>query len=406
MLSAARAEALRETGHAGAVVADLHAFYRRFHLEVYGHDDTPVHDALAVAHVIDPEILHTTQLNVELDVTQGPCRGRTVVDQLRRTDRPAERARRRRGGRRPLHRPADRADRLAGLSELPVPAPARRRSAALRPHGVPRLGARARRGPAAHRRRRPRARTRRARHLRGGGRGRAGQRLPVRRGRRAAARPVLALAARRAARPVARLRPGAFAWTDNAFRTPGLHDAVIYELHVGTFSPEGTFDGRDPVPAGARRPGRDRARADARGRVPRQPRLELRRRLPERRPVLLRRPGGAPAARRRRARRRPGGGAGRGLQPHRRLRQQGGARLRPVLHAQARDALGRVPERRRRALRRRPRVGVPERGAVGARLPLRRPAAGRDPRDRRLQPRAPRGRGRAARARRSTRARS
>ena len=31
MLSAARAEALRETGHAGAVVADLHAFYRRFH---------------------------------------------------------------------------------------------------------------------------------------------------------------------------------------------------------------------------------------------------------------------------------------------------------------------------------------------------------------------------------------
>ena len=89
MLSAERAEALRETGHAGAVVADLHAFYRRFHLEVYGHDDTPVHDALAVAHVIDPKILRTTQLNVELDVTQGPCRGRTVVDQLRRTDRPA-----------------------------------------------------------------------------------------------------------------------------------------------------------------------------------------------------------------------------------------------------------------------------------------------------------------------------
>lgn len=89
MLSAERAEALRATGRAGAVVADLHAFYRRFHLEVYGHDDTPVHDALAVAHVIDPLILRTTQLNVELDVTQGPCRGRTVVDQLRRTDRPA-----------------------------------------------------------------------------------------------------------------------------------------------------------------------------------------------------------------------------------------------------------------------------------------------------------------------------
>src|SRR4051794_6460564 len=31
MLSAERADALRETGHAGAVVADLHRFYRQFH---------------------------------------------------------------------------------------------------------------------------------------------------------------------------------------------------------------------------------------------------------------------------------------------------------------------------------------------------------------------------------------
>ena len=60
---------------------------------------------------------------------------------------------------------------------------------------------------------------------------------------------------------------------------------------------------------------------------------------------------------------------------------------------------GAEPERRRRAVRRRPRVGLPERRAVGPRLPPRRPAAGRHPRDRRLQPRAPRGRGRAPRAR-------
>ena len=87
MLSAARAEALREKGHAGAVVADLHAFYRRFHLEVYGHDDTPVHDALAVAHVIAPGLLTLEHLNVEIDITQGPGRGRTVVDQLKRLGR-------------------------------------------------------------------------------------------------------------------------------------------------------------------------------------------------------------------------------------------------------------------------------------------------------------------------------
>src|SRR3954453_21323904 len=85
MLSAAKADALREHGKAGAVVADLHAFYRRFHLDVYGHDDTPVHDALAVASVIDSNLLITEPLAVTIDITQGPCRGRTVVDRLRRT---------------------------------------------------------------------------------------------------------------------------------------------------------------------------------------------------------------------------------------------------------------------------------------------------------------------------------
>ncbi len=33
----------------------------------------------------------------------------------------------------------------------------------------------------------------------------------------------------------------AFAWTDGKWRAPELKNAVIYELHVGTFTPEGTF---------------------------------------------------------------------------------------------------------------------------------------------------------------------
>jgi maltooligosyltrehalose trehalohydrolase len=37
------------------------------------------------------------------------------------------------------------------------------------------------------------------------------------------------------------LDPAEFTWTDQDFRAPQLHDAVIYELHVGTFSHEGTF---------------------------------------------------------------------------------------------------------------------------------------------------------------------
>jgi inosine-uridine nucleoside N-ribohydrolase len=85
MLSAERADALRETGRAGAVVADLHGFYRRYHERVYGHSDTPVHDALAVAHVIRPDVIATEHLPVEIDVTRGPCHGRTVVDRLHRT---------------------------------------------------------------------------------------------------------------------------------------------------------------------------------------------------------------------------------------------------------------------------------------------------------------------------------
>lgn len=39
---------------------------------------------------------------------------------------------------------------------------------------------------------------------------------------------------------------GAFAWTDAGFAPPRLADAVLYELHVGTFSAAGTFDGAIP----------------------------------------------------------------------------------------------------------------------------------------------------------------
>jgi maltooligosyltrehalose trehalohydrolase len=35
--------------------------------------------------------------------------------------------------------------------------------------------------------------------------------------------------------------PAAFRWTDAGWRGPALADAIIYELHVGTFTPGGTF---------------------------------------------------------------------------------------------------------------------------------------------------------------------
>ena len=37
--------------------------------------------------------------------------------------------------------------------------------------------------------------------------------------------------------------PAAFDWQDTAWRGRPWEEAVVYELHVGTFSPEGTFAG-------------------------------------------------------------------------------------------------------------------------------------------------------------------
>ena len=88
LLGAERVERLRASGRTGTMVAELHAFYSAFHLRVYGDPATPVHDAMAVAHVIRPGLLTTEHRNVEIDCASELCRGRTVVDLLRKTGRP------------------------------------------------------------------------------------------------------------------------------------------------------------------------------------------------------------------------------------------------------------------------------------------------------------------------------
>jgi inosine-uridine nucleoside N-ribohydrolase len=86
LLTTERVERLRrEGGRAAAVVADLHAFYSRFHARVYRFDGAPVHDALALAHVLDGDLLTTEHVAVEVDTGYGPGRGRTLVDRLGRT---------------------------------------------------------------------------------------------------------------------------------------------------------------------------------------------------------------------------------------------------------------------------------------------------------------------------------
>ena len=93
------------------------------------------------------------------------------------------------------------------------------------------------------------------------------------------------------ARPVGGRRSAAFAWTDE--RLAGrcrCAELVIYELHVGTFTPEGTFDGDHRRACDdLRRARRHRDRADAGRPVPGRAQLGLRRRRPLRRAATLRR---------------------------------------------------------------------------------------------------------------------
>jgi pyrimidine-specific ribonucleoside hydrolase len=82
------AERLRGTGAAGRAVAELADFFLRFHRQLYRFDGAPIHDAVAVAHVIDPTLVETLRCNVEIETKSQHCDGRTVVDRWLVLDAP------------------------------------------------------------------------------------------------------------------------------------------------------------------------------------------------------------------------------------------------------------------------------------------------------------------------------
>jgi inosine-uridine nucleoside N-ribohydrolase len=88
LLGPAVGERLRAAGRVGAFVAELNDFFSRYHKDTYGWDGAPIHDAVAVAHVIRPGLVATKLCNVEVELESELCRGRTVVDLWQRTDRP------------------------------------------------------------------------------------------------------------------------------------------------------------------------------------------------------------------------------------------------------------------------------------------------------------------------------
>jgi inosine-uridine nucleoside N-ribohydrolase len=87
LLTPAHGQRLRETGRTGTFVAELLEFYSRFHREIYDFPGSPIHDAVAVAHVLAPGLVETKHRNVEIELESELCRGRTVVDLWRRTVR-------------------------------------------------------------------------------------------------------------------------------------------------------------------------------------------------------------------------------------------------------------------------------------------------------------------------------
>jgi inosine-uridine nucleoside N-ribohydrolase len=79
------AERLRGSGRTGRMVAELYDFFHRFHADTYGFGGSPIHDAVAVAHVFRPDLVETKHCEVEIECDSELTRGRTVVDLWNRT---------------------------------------------------------------------------------------------------------------------------------------------------------------------------------------------------------------------------------------------------------------------------------------------------------------------------------
>jgi inosine-uridine nucleoside N-ribohydrolase len=80
------ARRLAAAGRAGRLVAELYEFYSQAHASRFGAGNAPVHDAVAMAHLLDPSLLDTRLCAVRVDTGPELSRGRTHVDRWGHTD--------------------------------------------------------------------------------------------------------------------------------------------------------------------------------------------------------------------------------------------------------------------------------------------------------------------------------
>jgi inosine-uridine nucleoside N-ribohydrolase len=80
-------ERLRNAGRVGHAVAELTDFFLRAYRR-FGFPGAPMHDAVAVAYVIDPTLVATLECNVAIETQSQYCDGRTVVDRWQILDAP------------------------------------------------------------------------------------------------------------------------------------------------------------------------------------------------------------------------------------------------------------------------------------------------------------------------------
>ncbi|HET7479686.1 MAG TPA: nucleoside hydrolase [Rubrobacteraceae bacterium] len=73
-------ERLRSLGEVGGVVAGFLEFFAATYESIYGFDAPPLHDPVAVAAVLDPTLLKTRLMNVDVECEGELTRGETVCD--------------------------------------------------------------------------------------------------------------------------------------------------------------------------------------------------------------------------------------------------------------------------------------------------------------------------------------